>query len=431
MGQNFLQDDALARWMAEALEAGPEDTVVEIGPGLGAVTQHLLGRGKKLILIEKDARLATALREQHAATPAVEIIEADAADLDLRPFFKCGPLKVLGNLPYSVGTTIMARWLETPSPVGRAIFMLQKEVCDRVTAAPRSGDYGQLTVRLQARWVAEQVRQVAPDSFHPRPSVQSAIVSLRPRDRHELPVFDEALFGRLARMGFSQRRKQLKNVLTDLPRPWSDLGAALGAGELARAEELSVAQWIELTRRCDPHPLSDLPQSADELFDVVDEADRVLGQSPRAEVHARGLKHRAVHVFAFTPHGELLLQKRSHLKDSCPGLWDSSAAGHLDVGETYADCAVRELAEELGLEKTDGPPVRVARLDACLETGWEFVELFTVAAAGTRVHFPAAEIEAVRAFGVEEIEAWVSARPQDFAPGFLRCWREWRAATRD
>jgi 16S rRNA (adenine1518-N6/adenine1519-N6)-dimethyltransferase len=427
MGQNFLQDDALARWMAEALEAGPDDVIVEIGPGLGAVTRHLVGRGRKLILVEKDARLAAALRDQHAGDPAVEVIEADAADLDLRPFFKLGPLKVVGNLPYSVGTTIMAQWLETPSPVGQALFMLQKEVCDRVTASPRGGDYGQLTVRLQARWVAEQVRQVPPDSFHPRPAVQSAIVSLRPRDRHELPVFDEALFGRLVRMGFSQRRKQLKNVMSGLPVAWPDLCAALGVPETARAEELSVAQWVELTRRCDPHPLSDHPQSGDELFDVVDDQDRVTGQARRAEVHARGLKHRAVHVFAFTPHGELMLQKRSHLKDSCPGLWDSSAAGHLDVGEPYEACAVRELEEELGLEKLATPPAPAARLDACPQTGWEFVELFTVTAASTRVHFPAAEIEAVRAFPVEEIDTWVAARPQDFAPGFLLCWKTWRA----
>lgn len=426
MGQNFLQDDELARWMAESLEAGPDDTLVEIGPGLGAVTRHLVGQGRKLILVEKDARLAAALRETHAGDEAVEVIEADAADLDLRPFFKLGPLKVLGNLPYSVGTTIMAEWLQTPSPVGLAVFMLQQEVCDRVTASPRGGDYGQLTVRLQARWVAAQVRQVGPDSFHPRPSVQSAIVSLRPRDRHELPVFDEALLTRLVRLGFSQRRKQLKNVMTQLPLPWPELCAILEVPETVRAEELSVAQWVELTRRCDPHPLSDVPQSAAEVFDVVDDDDRVTGQATRSEVHAQGLKHRAVHVFAFTPHGELLLQKRSHLKDTCPELWDSSAAGHLDAGEDYAACVIRELEEELGLEKITAPPVKHARITACAETGWEFVELYTVTAATTRVRFPAAEIEAVRAFPVDEIAAWVAARPQDFAPGFLRCWREWK-----
>ncbi len=426
MGQNFLQDDALAQWMAAALDPGPDDTVVEIGPGLGAVTRHLTGRGKRLVLVEKDARLAADLRAAHAGDARVEVIEADAADLDLRPFFKSGPLKVLGNLPYSVGTTIMMRWLETPSPVGHALFMLQKEVCDRVTAAPRCRDYGQLTVRLQARWQAHRLRGVAPESFHPRPAVQSGVISLRPRDRHDLPVFDESLFGRLVRTGFSQRRKQLKNVLTSLPLPWQELCAALGTPDTARAEELSVAQWVELTRRCDPHPLSDHPQSPDELFDVVDEHDHVIGQKPRAEVHARDLRHRAVHVFAFTPQGDLVLQKRSHLKDTCPGLWDSSAAGHLDVGESYADCAIRELGEELGLARTASPPQRVARFAAGPETAWEFVELFTVTADPRRLRFPAAEIEAVTAFPPAEIDAWLTVRPQDFAPGFRRCWQEWR-----
>jgi len=426
MGQNFLQDDGLARSMAEALGAETSDTIVEIGPGLGAVTKHLVGRSRRLVLVEKDARLAAALRDRHVGDPSVVVMEADAADLDLRPFFKDGPLRVIGNLPYSVGTTIMTRWLETPSPVGHALFMLQKEVCDRVTATPRTGAYGQLSVRLQARWQATQVCQVPPESFHPRPAVQSAIVSMVPRDRHKLPVFDERLFGRLVRQGFSQRRKQLKNVLTGLPLPWTALATALGVPESARAEELSVAHWVELTRRCDPHPLSDHPQSAEELFDVVDDRDSVIGQAPRGEVHARGLKHRAVHVFAFTASGDLLLQKRSHLKDSCPGLWDSSAAGHLDVGESYAACALRELGEELGIAAPAAPPVKAARIDACAETGWEFVELFTVTASTSKLAFPAAEIEAVQAFPIAEVETWASRRPQDFAPGFLRCWHEWK-----
>jgi 16S rRNA (adenine1518-N6/adenine1519-N6)-dimethyltransferase len=299
--------------------------------------------------------------------------------------------------------------------------MLQKEVCERVTASPRSGDYGQLTVRLQARWQASIVRHVPPDSFHPRPAVDSAIVSLQPRNRHELPVFDEHLFSHLVRLGFSQRRKQLKNVLGQLPKPWPELCQALKITESARAEELSVAQWIELTRLSDPHPLHDTPQSAGEIFDVVNDQNQVVSQATRAEVHARALKHRAVHIFAFTPSGELLLQKRSHLKDTCPSLWDSSAAGHLDAGESYEAAVTRELHEELGLKPSASTPVFQARLEACPETGWEFVELYAVTISPSRIRFPAAEIEAVRAFPVAMVTAWTAARPQDFAPGFLRC----------
>ena len=123
----------------------------------------------------------------------------------------------------------------------------------------------------------------------------------------------------------------------------------MGVAETVRAEELSLEQWVELTRHYDAHPLRDVPQSGDELFDVVDEDDTVQRQERRAVVHAEGLLHRAVHVFAFNKRGELFLQKRSGLKDVHPGLWDSSAAGHLDAGEDYEAGAVREVEEELGV----------------------------------------------------------------------------------
>jgi 16S rRNA (adenine1518-N6/adenine1519-N6)-dimethyltransferase len=282
-------------------------------------------------------------------------------------------------------------------------------------------------VRLQARWHAEIIRQVPPSAFHPRPKVDSAILEMRPRDRGELPAFSEGILVRLVRLGFSQRRKQLKNLLTGAAGSWADLVALLGISPTARAEELSLEQWIELARQHDPHPLKDTPQSKDELFDVVDDDDRVTGQATRDEVHARGLKHRAVHIFAFRKNGDLLLQKRSHLKDTCPGLWDSSAAGHLDAGETYDACVARELAEELGLENLSEAPSLIARIAACPETGFEFVELYALRGVG-RVTFPAAEIECIHAFAPSEIDAWTAARPHDFAPGFLRCWREYRGS---
>lgn len=426
LGQNFLRDDAIARDIAAAVEAGSEDTIVEIGPGLGALTQHLaVSSSRRLILIEKDAELASRQREQFAAHPHVAVLEADANEIDRRLFFKYGPLKVVGNLPYSVGTTILANWVETPSPVGRAVFMLQREVCERLTAKPHSRDYGQLTVRVQARWKVQTILHVPPEAFQPRPTVHSAVIVLTPRDRHELPTFNEPLFAKLVRQGFSQRRKQLKNVLSTVIPDWPALCAHLGVPLHVRAEELSVEQWVEMARYCDTHPLKDHAQSQDELFDVVDDDDRVIGQAPRAQVHARGLKHRAVHVFALDKAGNVLLQKRSHLKDTCPGLWDSSAAGHLDVGESYEAAVVRELAEELGFTTWTEPPCRVARLQASASTGWEFVELYTVGVRG-KPRWPGSEIEAVMAFPPAEIDAWTAARPQDFAPGFLRCWEEFR-----
>ena len=129
--------------------------------------------------------------------------------------------------------------------------------------------------------------------------------------------------------------------------------------------------------------------------------------------------HRAMHLFAYNKRGDLFLQKRSILKDACPGLWDSSAAGHLDVGESYADCAVRELEEELGVA---AEVEKVAEIAASEMTGWEFVELFKCEHGGPFT-FPCSEIEGGLFFPQDLIAGWVTARPQDFAPGFLECWR--------
>jgi 16S rRNA (adenine1518-N6/adenine1519-N6)-dimethyltransferase len=136
-----------------------------------------------------------------------------------------------------------------------------------------------------------------------------------------------------------------------------------------------------------------------------------------------------VHVFVFNSRGELLLQKRSHLKDLCGGKWDSSCAGHLDAGESYRSGAVRELHEELGLADA-GSLRRIARIKACPETGWEFVELFRTS-SDAPVRFPAAEIEAVHPFPLEEVRAWTQARPEDFAPGFLKCFESLECVSRD
>ncbi len=188
-----------------------------------------------------------------------------------------------------------------------------------------------------------------------------------------------------------------------------------------RAEELTLEQWVELTRACDSHPLKDLPQKAGEIFDVVDENDQVIGQKTRGEVHANQLLHRAVHVFVYNKRGDLLLQQRSRFKDAHPGVWDSSVAGHLDSGEDYAAAAIRELDEEMGI-RVDEVPEEIARIAPSAETGWEHLRLYRTGYSGA-LRFPAAEVEAAAWFPVEEIEAWIAARPEDFASGFIECWK--------
>jgi isopentenyl-diphosphate delta-isomerase type 1 len=171
---------------------------------------------------------------------------------------------------------------------------------------------------------------------------------------------------------------------------------------------------------------ADLQFMSDEIFDVVNEHDEVVGRAPRREVHRTGLMHRAIHVFVFNARGEVFLQKRSMSKDSSPGLWDSSASGHLDAGEDYDACAVRELREEIGLHVSETPR-RVFKVGACAQTGQEFVWLYQTESEGPfTLHLE--EIERGEWFTKERVSAWIKDRPQDFAPAFVLLWEKFVSA---
>jgi 16S rRNA (adenine1518-N6/adenine1519-N6)-dimethyltransferase len=423
MGQNFLTDRAVAAWIVEQLDIQPGDTVIEIGPGMGALTEHLATTPARLILLEKDDQLVVEVRNRFAER--AEIIHGDALAFDLRPWFKTQPLKIIGALPYSVGTEIVRRWLSNPSPVQRAVFTLQKEVCDRLCAAPGTSDYGLLSVRTQARWHAQMLRKLPPEIFVPRPKVDSGVVLMTPRSRASLPVFEERDFDRVLAAGFSQRRKMLKNLLPPGPLSWEEMTAAAGINPMARGQELTLEQWVTLANFFTKGGSSQTGQSGDEIFDVVDEENRIIRQETRRDVHAHNWLHRAVHIFVLNGKDEVFLQLRSHLKDKKPGKWDSSAAGHLDAGEDYLPCAIRELEEELGIITTPDRLTPGGKVAAGPGTGWEFVELFITRHEGP-VRWPAAEIETGQWFPPAEVDAWTTARPEDFADGFLECWRVWR-----
>jgi isopentenyldiphosphate isomerase len=161
-------------------------------------------------------------------------------------------------------------------------------------------------------------------------------------------------------------------------------------------------------------------QNLDELFDVVDEMDRVTGQLPRREVHRLGLRHRAVHLLVQNREGKIFLHQRSKTKDLFPGYWDSSAAGHVGAGEDYEGTAVRELEEELGCRPTRLPQP-LFKLRACAETGQEFVWVYRVEAEGPFALHPE-EIERGDWFTVAEIDRWVAERPGEIAPALLHLW---------
>lgn len=163
----------------------------------------------------------------------------------------------------------------------------------------------------------------------------------------------------------------------------------------------------------------------EELFDVVNDRDEVIGRRPRSEVHRLGLKHRAVHVLLFNRRGELFLQKRSLTKDCFPGTWDSSASGHLAPGETYDACAVREVAEELGWQLTT-TPARWFRIEACAATGEEFVWVYRAEAEGPFTLQPE-EVSEGGWFPPETITRWLAERPEDFAGAVPLIWERVQA----
>ena len=159
----------------------------------------------------------------------------------------------------------------------------------------------------------------------------------------------------------------------------------------------------------------------EEIFDIVNDRDEVVGQNTRREVHRLGLKHRAVHVLVFNSCGEVFLQKRSMKKDTAKGKWDSSSSGHVDAGEDYDACAVRELREEIGL-RVGQTPERLFKIDARPETGWEFCWVYRCASAGPFELNPD-EIEQGGWFAPEAVTRWVADKPGDFASAFRLVWQ--------
>jgi len=425
LGQNFLHDQNLARWIVDQAQITPDDYVVEIGPGLGALTRFILEKGAHVLAIEKDARLAGFLRA-HFPNQRLEVLNSDALKFDPRSLFAHRTVKLLGNLPYNVSSVLLLRFLERPSPISLLLFMLQKEVAERLSASPSTHDYGALTLRVQLHHHVKYLRTVPATVFFPRPEVDSAVVRILPRDPLELPQHDDQLLLKLIRAGFSQRRKQLRKLIREDIKDWDTVSRRLNISANARAEELSLLQWIALANCIAPPPDADTGLNRNERFPIVDKKDRILRYANRSEVHGNNLRHRAVHILIFNEAGELYLQQRSRWKDRHPLKWDSSAAGHVAFRESYDETARRELKEELG---TTVPLHKVSKVSASQRTDHEFIWLYRGLTSGDLVP-DNSEIEQGAFFRPAVIDGWTSARPEDFAPGFLECWKAYRRKTR-
>ena len=421
LGQNFLHDHNLARWIVHQAEVTPDDYIVEIGPGLGALTGLLLQKRARVLAIEKDTRLANFL-SAHLRHPRLEVINIDALKFDPRLLFSHRRVKLLGNLPYNISSALLLKFLEYPSPISLWLLMLQKELALRLSASPSTHDYGSLTLRVQFYHRVKYLRTIPATVFLPRPDVDSALVKILPQDPLEFPKCNDELFFKLVRLGFSQRRKQLRKLLATQVNDWDEFARGLNFNPKTRAEELSLLQWIALANSIAPPPYPDGGLTNNERFPIVSNKDLVLGYAPRSDVHGNNLCHRAVHILISNEAGEVYLQQRSRWKDRHPLMWDSSAAGHVTGRETYDETARRELKEELGVSV---PLEKMLKLPASGRTEQEFIWLYRGAVSGN-LKPNRAEIERGAFFPPEVIDGWVVGRPEDFSPGFLECWRAYR-----
>lgn len=240
-GQNFLVDASVIESIVRAIAPMPAERIVEIGPGLSALTGPLLQALDHLTVIEIDRDLAARLRNRYPAG-RLTVIEADVLTVD---FSTLGSgLRVVGNLPYNISSPLLFQLMNYADHIIDQHFMLQREVIDRMVAAPGSSDYSRLTVMLQSRYRMEKLFDVLPEAFDPPPRVVSAIVRMVPLPADRPQPKDQALFEQVVTKAFGQRRKMLRRSLSD----WSGRirWGELGIPETARAEDLSVAQFMAL-----------------------------------------------------------------------------------------------------------------------------------------------------------------------------------------
>lgn len=250
LGQHFLNDRRILQRIVDALDLSGTEIVIEIGPGRGSLTEVLVPQARKVVLIEYDRALATRLRDKYASTPSVSVLQADVLTVNLGDAAG-GPFQLVGNVPYYITTPILFHALERPRPE-RAVYLVQREVAERMVAEPGSQSYGALSVNVQALAHAKLLFKVAPGSFTPPPKVDSAVVRIQPRDDPAIPPDGEAAFRRFVLDAFGMRRKQLRRVIRSLWQISVDQAdAVLDAVQIdptARPETLSPERFAALVR---------------------------------------------------------------------------------------------------------------------------------------------------------------------------------------
>lgn len=251
LGQNFLIDPNLQKKIAEAIEPGPDDEVLEIGPGLGALTHHLAGRVRRLVLVELDDELADRLEKTYGDDPSVLLVRSDILQVDPASILeRPEQAKVIGNIPYNITTPILFHFLERRPRPACIVVMIQREVADRILAPPGSKTYGALAVGVQAVADVERVTHVGRGAFRPVPDVDSTVIRVLPHDPPRLTPPEEAALRVLTRTAFGQRRKQFQRILRDAchvdPDDIGDLERETGFDLRRRPETFSPPDFIRL-----------------------------------------------------------------------------------------------------------------------------------------------------------------------------------------
>lgn len=241
-GQHFLVDAAIIESIVSAIDPQPHEALVEIGPGLGALTLPLLARGARMTVIELDRDLAQRLRQRGD----VEVVQDDVLRVNFAQLGPAAqaPLRIVGNLPYNISTPLLFHLLAQASAILDMHFMLQREVVDRITAEPGGGDYGRLSVMVQYQCRAERILEVPPHAFSPAPKVESAVVRLVPGHHDHGLAHDPRLLATLVRQAFGQRRKTLRNAMAGF-LSGEDIQDT-GIDPKRRPETLSIAEFVRL-----------------------------------------------------------------------------------------------------------------------------------------------------------------------------------------
>lgn len=252
LGQNFLVDHNIIDKIVESARITSTDAVLEIGPGRGALTESLAGKAGKLLLIEFDHALAQAHRERYADDERVKVVDGDVLTVDLAELLKDGTAwKVVANLPYNISTPVLFRMLELREQLSGMVLMVQKEVGQRLTAQPGTGEYGVITVLLGLWFDISRLFPVAPGCFFPPPKVDSVVLRFIPRSAPRV-VVDEELFSKVVKASFAMRRKTLANCIkTGFGLSADEAEAVFCASEISgmrRGETLNMDEFARLTR---------------------------------------------------------------------------------------------------------------------------------------------------------------------------------------